>query len=145
MSAQKPINAVLFKLLAKRDYAKKELLNKLKTLGYLENEIEEALNQAGQQGFINDHRFIKNYIRQRSQRGYGPLRIQIELEEKGIDAESFFQLMPDETFWQPLAEKVHKKRFGETIPEDFTEKAKQMRFLHYRGFTKEQIKSVFER
>lgn len=143
MNPKKSINAVLFKLLAKRDYTKKELFNKLKILEYSAVEIEEALNQASEQGFINDHRFIENYIRRRIIRGYGPLRIQIELEEKGIDTNDILECISDQMFWETLAEKVRKKRFGETIPEDFTEKAKQMRFLQYRGFTKEQIREAF--
>lgn len=131
---QKPINSVLFKLLAKRDYARKELFSKLKALEYSESDIELALNQAEKEGFINDQRFTENYIRQRSLRGYGPLRIQLELEEKGIDAEQISRFMPNKIFWQELAEKVRQKRFGETIPKDFVDKAKQMRFLQYRGF-----------
>ena len=136
---QKPINSVLFKLLAKRDYARKELFSKLKTLEYSESDIESALNQAEKEGFINDQRFTENYIRRRSLRGYGPLRIRAELEEKGIDSEQAALCMPNEFFWQELAEKVRQKRFGETIPKDFADKAKQMRFLQYRGFSSDQM------
>jgi len=142
-SKLKPILSVLFKLLAKRDYAKQELSAKLKTLGYIEDEIETALNQAIQQGFLNDYRFTENYIRQRSQRGYGKLRIQTELKDKGITDNIISELMPDESFWQNLAIKVREKRFGEIIPQSYAEKAKQMRFLQYRGFAIEQISPRF--
>jgi regulatory protein len=35
--------------------------------------------------------------------------------------------------------KVRHKRFGSELPEDFKERARQARFLQYRGFTTDQI------
>ena len=143
VSKPKSIHSVLFKLLAKRDYAKQELHTKLKALEYPESEIESALNQAQQQNFINDHRFTENYIRQRSQRGYGPVRIQAELEAKGVDMDIILSLISTPLVWENLATTVREKRFGKMIPKDYAEKAKQMRFLQYRGFTVEQISRKF--
>jgi len=37
---------------------------------------------------------------------------------------------------------VRSKRFGDAMPEDFKERARQARFLQYRGFTSEQIREV---
>lgn len=135
----KPINSKLFQLLARRDHTQQELSQKLQQLGYPIADIEPALQQAKQEGFINDHRFAENYIQQKSQRGYGPIRIQIALEKKGIHSETINALMPDPIFWETLASKIRKKRFGEIMPKNYIEKAKQIRFLQYRGFKIEQI------
>ncbi|MDH3812818.1 MAG: RecX family transcriptional regulator, partial [Gammaproteobacteria bacterium] len=35
------------------------------------------------------------------------------------------------------------KKFGTSAPSDFKEKARQMRFLQYRGFEQDHIQSAF--
>jgi regulatory protein len=139
----KPVKSILFKLLAKRDHSRKELYIKLKKIGYAETEINETLDEAQNQGFINDERLTENYIHYRSQYGYGPCRIEAELNEKGICAHLIGAQMPDETCWQVLAQKAREKRFGKEIPLMYAEKCKQMRFLQYRGFKLEQIITIF--
>jgi len=41
--------------------------------------------------------------------------------------------------WFELARQVRVRKFGENLPAEFAEKARQMRFLQYRGFDAEQI------
>jgi regulatory protein len=137
---KKKLTSALFSLLAKRDYTKKMLYAKLISLGYEENAIELALNEAERQGFIHEQRFIENYIHQQSQRGYGPIRIQIALEAKGLESGAILAAMPDKSFWIDLANVVRQKRFGAAKPAAYAEKAKQMRFLQYRGFDVECVK-----
>ena len=72
----KPIKSIVFKLLARRDHSRKELYIKLRKVGYVQTEIDKTLNEAENQGFINDKRLAENYIHYRSQSGYGPLRIE---------------------------------------------------------------------
>ena len=42
--------------------------------------------------------------------------------------------------WLELAEKVRLKKFGSKIPLDFQKKAKEMKFLIYRGFESDHIR-----
>ena len=35
------------------------------------------------------------------------------------------------------------KKFGESVPADYKEKQKQMRYLMYRGFTSDQIYELY--
>lgn len=135
----KPIKSVLYKRLAQRDYSRKMLGNKLQQMGYPEIEIQEALDEAEKQGFINDQRFVENYIHYRSRCGHGPRRIEAELIEKGIDRELIVTMMPDKTYWQTLAQQVREKRFGKSLPKSYAEKCKQMRFLQGRGFSVEGV------
>jgi len=41
-----------------------------------------------------------------------------------------------------LATEVRLKKFGTAEPRDFKEKARQMRFLQYRGFEQEHIQAA---
>jgi regulatory protein len=53
------------------------------------------------------------------------------------------QLQITDNAWFTEARNVWQKHFKGKLPTDFESRAKQMRFLHYRGFTREQIESVF--
>jgi regulatory protein len=66
----------------------------------------------------------------------------MELEAKGIDVNIILPFLSDKAFWGNLAAIVREKRFGKIIPTDYKEKAKQIRFLQYRGFTIEQINTT---
>jgi len=129
------------KLLARREHSRLELFHKLKARGFESGDIENLLDELAAQNFQSDTRFAEAYVSMRKQKGYGPIRIQQELHEKGISDEITSQFLNthDEN-WQMLAEQVRIKKFGQDPPETFEEKAKQMRFLQYRGFTHDQFK-----
>ena len=44
--------------------------------------------------------------------------------------------------WSLLAADVRRRKFGARIPRDWPGKARQMRFLQYRGFSKDHIASA---
>jgi regulatory protein len=44
--------------------------------------------------------------------------------------------------WESHAKNVRRRKFGAEEPRDFREKARQMRFLEYRGFTHDQINAA---
>lgn len=97
-----------------------------------------------QEGLINEQRFTENYIRWRRGKGYGPLRISAELQTRGILPEMIAEhLQITDNAWFAEARKVWQKYFKGKMPEEFKLRAKQMRFLQYRGFTREQIAAVF--
>ena len=81
----------------------------------------------------------------RAKRGFGPERIQLELEERKVAPhliERAFQ--NNDICWQTEIRTVWQKRFGDEIPTDYMEKAKQKRFLQYRGFSIGQINALLE-
>lgn len=99
-----------------------------------------------QEGWINELRFTDNYIHSRRIKGYGPLRIARELQTRGISAEMIAeQLQITDNAWFTEAQKVWQKHFKGQLPSDFKLRAKQIRFLQYRGFTREQIEGVFSK
>lgn len=103
-----------------------------------------VLQQLVDKGLLSDERFAEAYVRMRSQRGYGPQRIRGELHERGVDERLITTAIRDQpTDWHRLASQVRVKRFGQESPSDHKERARQMRFLQYRGFEQEQLRSVF--
>ena len=137
-----PIHKIAMDLLARREHSRQELFFKLKKRGFDDQEILEELNKLKTNNWQDDERFTEMYIQARTRRGYGPCRIRMELEEKGVATDIIQSYLDDE--WIELAKQVRCKRFGGELPKQYNEKAKQMRFLQYRGFTVEQINKALK-
>jgi len=131
-------------LLARREHSYQELVQKLTHKGFAKDEIIESLEALVEKGWQSDFRFTESWIRHRIQSGHGPIKIRIELSQKGIahsTIEQGFETI--ESDWVELARQVWTKKFR-VLPADWPEKAKQIRFLMYRGFSSEQIEAVFQ-
>jgi regulatory protein len=138
------------RLLSMREYGRRELQAKLLSKGFATADVEELLDSLEQQGLLSDARFVDAFVRSRGNRGYGPRRIEAELRERGISDELSDERIAagpseEETDWVARAAEVRCRKFGEELPKDFQERAKQMRYLEYRGFTHDQIYAVFKR
>ena len=60
--------------------------------------------------------------------------------ERGIcDADIERAISESEVDWHDLAKKVRLRKFGLKKPEELKAKAKQIRFLRYRGFDQDHI------
>lgn len=106
--------------------------------GNLDGHIEEVLEQLVAENLLSDERYTESYIRSRSGRGYGPERIRQELRQRGADSGLLENALSTlEVDWVALAREVRFKKFGGEPPVDFSNKAKQVRFLIYRGFGSE--------
>ncbi|MHA7815526.1 MAG: regulatory protein RecX [Pseudohaliea sp.] len=121
-------------LLARREHSRQELLRKLGRR-FAPQVLEAALAQLARDGLQSDVRFAEAYVRQRSERGYGPLRLVRELRERGVDSVLADRAVAGaDCDWSRLARRVAEKKFGPAPPEDRKELARRLRFLHYRGF-----------
>lgn len=133
------------RLLARREHSQIELRQKLLQRGYSLELIQQVLEKLIQKKILNEDRFVESYIRARSSKGYGSVRIINELQQRGISAELIADFIDESAHeWLVLAEQVRLKKFSKKIPKEFNEKAKQMRFLQYRGFTLEQINKIID-
>ena len=140
----KEIRRAAMNLLARREHSEIELARKLRRKGFAEDHIQQAMLQLIQENLLSNHRFIENYIHFRRAKGFGPLRIQAELIERGIHEELIdHHLKITDNAWFAEVREVWRKRFKNQMPQDFKTRAAQMRFLYSRGFTSEQIESVF--
>ncbi len=131
-------------LLAQREFSRKELFRKLGHLSQDNELIEEVLNRLECDRLLSDDRFVEGFIRSRIQKGHGPMRISQDLRQKGVDSEAIsLALEAADADWYELAENARIKKFGETAPSEPKEKARQIRFLQYRGFPAGVVMELF--
>jgi regulatory protein len=131
-------------LLARREYGCRELEQRLQRADFPAALIGETCAALQAEGLLSDERFVESFISARRSRGQGPVRIRAELNERGIDeALISAALDPRDPGWLDCLREVHQKRFAGKFPETLSERARQQRFLGYRGFTAEQIRQLF--
>jgi regulatory protein len=129
--------------LARREYGRQELINKLAGKGFDRSAAEQAVEQLGEDGLQSDQRFAENFVQSRVNQGKGPVRIRLELAERRIgDATIEFAIENAGADWFALARDIRVKKFGPGKPADFKAKARQMRFLQYRGFEPAHVQAA---
>ncbi len=129
-------------MLARREHSQSELLQKLTKKGYIEADINALLEEFVGLNWQSDERFAESYSRSRLQKGFGPIRIQYELKERGIETniDRVFEEQPD---WNGLLMDLHERKYGGLLPDDMKERAKQTRFFQHKGFTHDMIRQLF--
>lgn len=141
----KSVREAALDILARREHAVHELKQKLHGKGYGSEEIHSAVQALLNENLLSDVRFTEAFIHSRQQRGSGPMKIQAELRQKGIsDAMIAKFLQERDRLWLEIAQQVRRKKFGDNLPCDFKEKARQARFLQQRGFSPEQTHYVLK-
>lgn len=139
------IRARAVKLLARREHAPAELAHKLTERGYPRSAVQRVLDTLIDENLLSERRYAESVAHFRAQRGYGPQRIRAELGAKGVAEAGIDEALATvEVDWAASARAERRRRFGDAVPEDFTSKAKQMRFLQRRGFTTEQIRAAVD-
>lgn len=129
--------------LVRREYGRGELASKLVQCGCNETIATEVTQKLAAEGLVSDERFIEALLHVRRTRGYGPLFIRRELEEKGVGKELIGRWIdPRDRNWINDLRRVKKKKYGGGMPASLAERARQTRFLQSRGFTLEQIRTV---
>jgi regulatory protein len=131
-------------MLARREHSEREVSRKLASRGYDESVIGETIADLVADGLLSNDRFVESFVHSRFQRGQGPLKIRAELRDRGIgDAAIENCLEQYAGQWRELAGQVRERKFGTSLPGDFRERSRQMRFLQQRGFEAEQIRGLF--
>lgn len=142
-------------ILAGREHSATELRHKLRRKlerkqvesgepNRLDELIDTVIEQLINDRLVDENRFTESFIRSRTARGSGPVKIRHELQERGISGEIIEQYLDDSyEFWQKHIATVRSKRFGIQYPEDYKEQSKQSRFLYQRGFSGELIQRLF--
>ncbi|MBY5990559.1 regulatory protein RecX [Ferrimonas balearica] len=132
-------------LLSRRDHSREELRQKLRSRGFVASEIEQALSRADDWGYLDDARFAEGFVRYRSARGMGPIRLANELRERGVASDIIKAAIGEcEQDWFALCETTCERKFGRRPPTDFKSRAKVQRYLAYRGFDMEQIRYALD-
>ena len=129
--------------LARREYGRRELEQKLVAAGFEGATVSATVEKLTGEGLQDDRRFVENFTRSRINQGKGPVRIRQELVERGLNAgfiDAVLEAVDED--WFGLARQVRLKKFGPDLPQNFKEKARQMRFLQYRGFESSQLQAA---
>ena len=143
-SDPKIVLTAALRLLARREHSSEELRRKLLNKGHSAAAVVEVVAGLRDKQLVSDDRFAASFVRHHASRGQGPVRIRAELRQVGIgDAmvEEYFDKAGVD--WNTLAAQVRARKFSDSPPRSLAERAKQARFLQYRGFTADQIRAAF--
>jgi len=143
-SCPKEIRKKAMDFLARREYGQTELIKKLADKGYAFRVVEQEIQTLTKDRLQNDDRFAEAFVQSRINQGKGPARIRLDLSQRGIsDAVIEMAIEESAADWHGLASEVRLRKFGDEPPADFKAKAKQMRFLQYRGFEQDHVRGAF--
>ena len=130
-------------LLARREHARAELERKLAAAGFAAEVAAGAVAKLAQEGLQSDRRFVESFVQSRIGQGKGPLRIHADLGQRGVAAALVDEVLEQAgEDWYALAREARVKKFGRSRPTEFRDKARQMRFLQYRGFEPDQVQAA---
>ncbi len=120
--------------LARREYSREELRERLRGRGVDDEAIARTLDDLAAAGYLSDARFAQAVVAQKSGR-YGRRAIAHALQARGIGKEdvaaALLPLADHDEFAQ--AQALWTQRYGER-PGDRREHARQVRFLLSRGY-----------
>jgi regulatory protein len=132
------------RLLARREHSRLELTRKLRQRGWPEPELDAVIDELAEQGLQSDERFAEGFVRMRSQKAYGPIRIRAELGERGLDRGLIDRaLRQAEADWLVLASDWYERRYRGQAVEDLKDKSRRQQALARRGFPGEVIRELF--
>ena len=130
-------------IISRREHSEKEVTSKLLKKFNEPDLIAATLSRLKDNNLVNDERYAEMYTQIRKRKGFGPKRIKYELSSKGIDDSLSSIIIEDEGGWQEAAKNAFNKKFKKGIASEYKDKAKQKNFLQNRGFTFQEIDSVF--
>jgi len=130
-------------LVSRREHSRHELMQKLDKR-YPESSpiIEEALDKLEVNRILDDERFAEMYVNSRARKGFGPKKIEMELNAKRVDSTITSNALEVYETWLENAQKELKKKFKDQKPTDYQSKMKQKQFLFTRGFSGSIIDKV---
>lgn len=134
----KSLRSKALAMLTRREHSQLELQQKLAELGADDSQIKSILDEFIAQSWQSDTRFTDVFIRSYARKGQGALNIKQELKQRGITDKELIEPFLAEHDWFELAQQTRLKKFGEDLPIERKEQARQLRFLQYRGFSSEQ-------
>ena len=119
--------------------------HKLAQRGVDQERAAEVVGELARSGWQSDTRYVQSLVRTRVAQGFGPLRIESELENAGVADGLIREIMVAvDADWKALAVELHARKFGQ-VPQTGPEWQKQYRHLAGRGFEAEQIYAALKR
>jgi regulatory protein len=138
------VRAAALALVARREHSTAEATAALLRKGYEAAAVAATIAELQQERLLDDARYAESLVRMLTNRGQGPQRVRHALVEAGISADLAAAALEAAPDWSLLAADVRRRKFGARLPHDWPGKARQMRFLQYRGFSKDHIASALD-
>ena len=130
-------------LVSRREHSCYELIQKLnKRFPETMHIIEDVVQKLVRNNILNDERFAEMYLNARARKGFGPKKIEMELNSKKIDSIFIANAISEYDSWAENAENELLKKFKGVKPNDFNSKMKQKQFLFNRGFSTQIIEQI---
>lgn len=141
----KAIKTACLYYLARREHSLQELVQKVSIKGFAKSAIMPILEELTEQGLQSNARFAESYARSRVHKGFGPLHIQAELQQRGA-GDCYFEMAVEDIAdsWHNLLEQVYCKKYGTEDCPDSKEKFRRSQFLRQRGFPAGMIQHLFK-
>lgn len=148
---------VALSLLAKRDYSRQMLKDKLIKKEYSFDEINEALDHLEEINYLNDQRFSHSLVRYRAELSkWGKGRIKQDFYKKGLSSELVEEALSlyeegelasdeQEVDWADNAYELLLRRFGTYTELEMKERARRVNFLLRRGFSNSEAMKALNR
>ena len=126
--------------LTRRDHSRAELHAKLAADAESEEELTAVLDALQAERLLSDARYASQRVAARGTR-YGNGRLRQELRQKGVSDPDIEAALPEAGDEGDRCRAIWGKKFGRP-PQTAEERAKQMRFLQYRGFSANAIRQA---
>ncbi len=137
------------KLLARREYSRYELQQKLSQQDFDKSIIDKCLDYLLEENYQSDERFTEMYCRTRISQRYGKLKIAYELKQKGINEYLINDNISkyEDTYLENAIHLIKRKATTNNIKKffsDFSLKSKITRFLVGKGYDYDTINLAFD-
>ena len=126
---------------SRREYSSKEAADKLRFDGYSASCADAVVAKAQEKRIINDSRFAESFVRMKLASGWGPMRLERELRQRGVELQDVpgwpEEFLGDDSVEERARELIATKR----VPEKNAYE-KLVRFLASRGYPLGVAKTV---
>ena len=138
------LRSYAFAVLTRKEYSKNDLIEKLALYAENRDEVIELVNELARENYQSDQRLAEMLLASQKRQGKGPNRIKMALKNKKVDSSLISEELK-ETDWTEQAYQLKVKKFGTEVANEPKLKAKQIRFLQYRGFDMDAIMKAIRR
>lgn len=145
-------------LLAQRNHSSVELKHKLRQFyirkrfdeqieidnNFIDEQLNNVIQYSIEHHWIDDIYYIEQYVKMRSRKGYGLVRIIGELKQRGLDVDLVNKVIKKENIdWCDLGLRQAQKKFHQLDRSNIQQKLKVFQFLAYRGFLQDDITKIY--
>lgn len=127
--------------LSRREYSRAELRRKLAPHAESAEELDALLDWLESENWLSNTRFAESLVHRRAGR-YGAARLMQELKTHQLGDEALSEVKAQlQSTEAARAKALWEKRFGQP-PADLAERAKQVRYMMARGFSRSVVSRI---